>query len=465
MEGLVKDLNAILGSGQVLSQPEEMLAYANDATHYFKSRIPDAVVLPHSSEEVAKVMKYAFAREIPVTPRGAGSGLAGGCTPVHGGIVMDMKRLNQIVEIDGSNMTARVEAGVVLEKFQKTLEKRRLFYPPDPQSASVCTIGGNVATRAGGPRGVKYGTTGNYVTGLEVVLPDGSIITPGGKFVKQSVGYDITHLMTGSEGTLGVITGVNLRLLPLPEANRTVVAVCETLEQAAEIVAEIIARGAIPGMIEFLIKLAITVMNNYFSPPLPTDGEGYLFMYFDGTQAQVEYEAQLVSDICHDMKAKEVRLIEDPQTAAVYWKARANVYPLIQTIFARATTEDITVPRNKLPELVRAVQAIAAAEGVMIGLAGHAGDGNMHPSVLFTEVNPDSLAKSKTAIDRLIQAGLGMGGTISGEHGIGAHKAEYLAWELGDIQIELMKRIKFALDPKGIMNPGKIWMEEGDGNV
>jgi len=465
MEGLVKDLNAILGSGQILSQPEEMLAYANDATHYFKSRIPDAVVLPHSTEEVAKVMKYAFAREIPVTPRGAGSGLAGGCTPVHGGIVMDMKRLNQIAEIDGSNMTARVEAGVVLEKFQKTLQKRRLFYPPDPQSASVCTIGGNVATRAGGPRGVKYGTTGNYVTGLEVVLPDGSIINPGGKFVKQSVGYDLTHLMTGSEGTLGVITSVNLRLLPLPEANRTVIVVCETLEQAAEIVAEIIARGAVPGMIEFLIKLAITVMNNYFSPPLPTDGEGYLFMYFDGTQAQVEYEAQLVSDICHDMKAKEVRLIEDPQTAAVYWKARANVYPLIQTIFARATTEDITVPRNKLPELVRAVQAIAAAEGVMIGLAGHAGDGNMHPSVLFTEVNPDNLAKSKIAIDRLIRAGLGMGGTISGEHGIGVHKAEYLAWELGDIQIELMKRIKYAFDPKGIMNPGKIWMEEGDGNV
>ena len=465
MEGLVKDLNAILGSGQILSQPEEMLAYANDATHYFKSRIPDAVVLPHTTEEVAKVMKYAFAREIPVTPRGAGSGLAGGCTPVHGGIVMDMKRLNRIAEIDGSNMTARVEAGVVLEKFQKTLQKRRLFYPPDPQSASVCTIGGNVATRAGGPRGVKYGTTGNYVTGLEVVLPDGSIINPGGKFVKQSVGYDLTHLMTGSEGTLGVITSVNLRLLPLPEANRTVIVVCETLEQAAEIVAEIIARGAVPGMIEFLIKLAITVMNNYFSPPLPTDGEGYLFMYFDGTQAQVEYEAQLVSDICHDMKAKEVRLIEDPQTAAVYWKARANVYPLIQTIFARATTEDITVPRNKLPELVRAVQAIAAAEGVMIGLAGHAGDGNMHPSVLFTEVNPDNLAKSKIAIDRLIRAGLGMGGTISGEHGIGVHKAEYLAWELGDIQIELMKRIKYAFDPKGIMNPGKIWMEEGDGNV
>jgi glycolate oxidase len=465
MQGLVKDLTAFLSATQILSQPEEMLAYANDATHYFKSRIPDAVVLPHTTEEVAKIMKYAFAKEVPVIPRGAGSGLAGGCTPVHGGIVMDLKRLSHILEIDGSNMTAKVEAGVVLKKFQDTLEKRRLFYPPDPQSASVCTIGGNVATRAGGPRGVKYGTTGNYVTGLEVVLPDGSVITPGGKFVKQSVGYDITHLMTGSEGTLGIITGVNLRLLPMPEANRTVIVVCETLEQAAEIVAEIIARGAIPGMIEFLIKLAITVMNNFFSPPLPTDGEGYLFMYFDGTEAQVEYEAKLVSDICHDMKAKEVRLIEDPKVAATYWYARANVYPLIQTIFARATTEDITVPRNKLPDLVRAVQSIAAAEGVMLGLAGHAGDGNIHPSVLFTEVNQGKLAKSKIAIDKLIRAGLDMGGTISGEHGIGIHKAEYLDWELGGIQIELMKRIKQAFDPKGIMNPGKIWLEDGDNHA
>jgi len=465
MQGLVKDLATLLGSTQILSQPEEMLAYANDATHYFKSRIPDAVVLPHTTEEVAKVMKYAFAKEIPVTPRGAGSGLAGGCTPVHGGIVMDLKRLNQIVEIDGSNMTARVETGVVLKKFQDTVEKRKLFYPPDPQSGSVCTIGGNVATRAGGPRGVKYGTTGNYVTGLEVVLPDGSIITPGGKFVKQSVGYDITHLMTGSEGTLGVITGVNLRLLPLPEANRTVVVVCETVEQAAEIVAEITGRGAVPAMLEFLTKIAITVMNQYFFPPLSADGEGYLFMFFDGTETQVEYEAKLVDEICHDMKAKEVRVIEDPRVAEVYWSARANVYPMIQTIFERATTEDITVPRNKLPELVRAIQAIAAAEGVMIGLAGHAGDGNIHPSVLFPQVTPEVLKKAELAIDKLIRAGLDMGGTISGEHGIGIHKAKYLAWELGDIQIELMKRIKQAFDPRGIMNPGKIWMEDGDNNA
>ena len=461
MQGLVKDLTALLGHSQVLSHPEEMLAYANDATHYFKSRVPDVVVFPHTTEDVSKIMKYSFEQVIPVTPRGAGSGLAGGCTPVHGGIVMDLKRMNKIIEIEQNNMTTIVEAGVVLKPFQDMLEKRRLFYPPDPQSASVCTIGGNIATRAGGPRGVKYGTTGNYVTGLEVVLPDGTVINPGGKFVKQSVGYDLTRLMTGSEGTLGVITRANLRLLPFPEANRTVVVVTETLEQAAEIVSEITGRGAVPAMVEFLTKMAIAVMNSFFCPPLPADGEGYLLMYFDGTESQVEYEARLVTEICNDLKAQEIRLVDDKEAANNYWTARANVYPLIQTIFQRATTEDITVPRNKLPELVRTVQNIAAEEGVMIGLAGHAGDGNMHPSVLFTQITPEILEKADIAVDRLIRAGLDMGGTISGEHGIGIHKAKYLEWELGLVQIELMKGIKRVFDTKGIMNPGKIWMEEG----
>ncbi|NLB87795.1 MAG: glycolate oxidase subunit GlcD, partial [Syntrophomonadaceae bacterium] len=323
----------------------------------------------------------------------------------------------------------------------------------------------NVATRAGGPRGVKYVTTGNYVLGLEVVLPDGSIINTGGKFVKQSVGYNLTQLMTGSEGTLGIITGVNLRLLTLPQAEKTVIVVCETLDQAAEIVAAIIARGAVPAMLEFMIKLAITVMNNYVSEPLPADGEAYLFMLFDGTEAQVETEAKIVSQICHEMKAREVRVIDNPKSANEYWNARANIYPLIQTIFNRATSEDVTVPRNKIPDFVRAVQSIAASVGIMIGLAGHAGDGNMHPSILFPEVTPEAEAKAKVAIDKLIRAGLDLGGTISGEHGIGIHKAEYLDWELGDTQIDLMKRIKYAFDPKGIMNPGKIWMEDGEANA
>lgn len=461
MNGLAKDLTRLLGDGKVLFQPEDLLAYANDATHYFRTQPPDAAVLPTSTEEVARVLSYAYEHHIPVTPRGAGSGLSGGATPVKGGIVIDTKRLNRIVEIDRANMTASVEGGVVLQNFHRAVEKMGLFYPPDPQSMSVCTIGANVATRAGGPRGVKYGTTGNYVTGLEVVLPDGSVIKTGGKFVKQSVGYDLTHLMTGSEGTLGVITGVNVRLLTLPPVTRTMVIVCESLDQAAELVSEIIARGAVPAMLEFMIKLAVTVMNNYVFPPLPTDGEAYLMMEIDGTAAQVEHDANTIKEICREMKAREIREIEDERVARVYWKARSSLYPFIMTIFNRAISEDITVPRSRIPDLVRTVQEIAASVGIMIGLAGHAGDGNMHPTVLQTEINEEMAVKAKQAIDQMIRGGLELGGTISGEHGIGIHKQEYLAWELDQVQIDLMKRIKAAFDPRGIMNPGKIWVEGG----
>lgn len=458
MKGLARDFSSILPSGRIKTDPEDLFAYSSDATHYFKSSLPEAVVLPQNTEEVAKVMQYACRHQIPVTPRGAGSGLAGGCTPVKGGIVLDMKRMNQIVEIDRGNMTATVESGVVLGKFHRAVEKMGLFYPPDPQSMSVCTIGGNVATRAGGPRGVKYGTTGRYVLGLEVVLPDGTVIKSGGKFVKQSVGYDLTRLLTGSEGTLGVITRVNVRLLPLPPVHKTVVVVCETLDQAAEIVSEVIARGAVPAMMEFLIKLAIMVMNNYITPPLPVDAEAYLLMDLDGSEAQVELDTARIKEICSDMKAREFRAIEDKKEAASYWRARSNLYPLMLTMMKKVITEDVTVPRNKIPELVRYVQRVAAEIGIGIGIAGHAGDGNIHPTILQTEINPELDLKAKQAIDLIIKKGLELGGTISGEHGIGIHKSEYLSWEMGAAEIALMQRIKQAFDPRGIMNPGKIWL-------
>jgi len=291
VRSLVQDLNRILSAKQVLGLPEDLMAYANDATYYYKSKVPDAVVLPLSTEEVARVLKYAYANQIPITPRGAGSGLAGGCTPVYGGIVMDMKRMNRLLEIDQSNLAA-VEAGMVLQNFYRCVEKRGLFYPPDPQSMSVCTLGGNIATRAGVPRAVKYGTTGNYVLGLDMVLPDGSIIQTGGKMVKQSAGYDLTHLMTGSEGTLGVITGANVRLLTLPPVHNTMVISCKTVDQAAEVVAAIIASGTVPAMLEFLIQLAVMFMNNYIFPPHPLDYEAYLLVYGDGFQGQVHVYTQ-----------------------------------------------------------------------------------------------------------------------------------------------------------------------------
>lgn len=461
MHSLAKDLRKFLHPDQVFTSKEDLLAYANDGTFYMKRRIPDAVVLPNKTEDVARLLRYADQNEIPVTPRGAGTGLAGGCTPVKGGIVLDMKRMNSIREINKDNMTASVEAGVVLANFQKAVEGQSLFYPPDPQSMAACTLGGNVATRAGGPRGVKYGTTGQYVLGVNFVLPNGEIIKSGGKFVKQSVGYDLPHLMTGSEGTLGVITDIDLRLLPYPEDNRTLVVVCETLDQAAELVSAIIARGAVPAMMEYVIKLAISVMNSQyaFKKPIPETGEAYLLVYLDGSTAQVEKETSVIREIAMDLKVPDVIVEEDKNAAAQYWKARKNFFPMVMSIFKRVIIEDVTVPRNRIPAFVSAVQNIAMARGVTIGQAGHAGDGNLHPTIMQLEISPQTAIQAKEAIDDLIRAGLELGGTISGEHGIGIHKQEYLEWELGASQVDLMRRIKKAFDPRGIMNPGKIWLD------
>lgn len=461
MSSLGKDLRKMLSDRQVLDQKEDLLAYANDATFYIARRSPDAVAVPLTTDDVSSILKYAFERKIPVVPRGAGSGLAGGCTPVRGGIVIDMKQMNSIVAINRSNMTAEVEGGVVLHRFNRELTKQRLFYPPDPQSMKVCTIGGNVATRAGGPRGVKYGTTERYVTGLEVVLPDGSVITPGGKVVKQSSGYDLTHLFTGSEGTLGVITRANLRLLPLPDTSTTIVVSCTSTDQAAEIVSEIIAEGVVPAMLEFLIKLAVMGMNNHIRNPIPLTGEAYLLMEVDGGEAQVESEVRKIKSICSGLGAADILVVTDKTESQSYWDARSKLYPIMMTLFKRVITEDVTVPRNSIPELVRRVQAIGASLQIPIGLAGHAGDGNMHPTIMHTEISEAFAEKADRAIEEIIKAGLELSGTISGEHGIGIHKNRFIEMEHGPAQIALMKAIKGAVDPAGIMNPGKIWLDGG----
>ena len=460
MNSIGKDLRKIVPERRVLDLPEDLSAYANDATFYIAKRSPDAVAIPETTDEVSAIIRYASVNRIPVVPRGAGSGLAGGCTPIHGGIVLDMKRMNSIIEIDHKNMSATVECGVILDNFNRALAKQRLFYPPDPQSMSVCTIGGNVATRAGGPRGVKYGTTERYVTGLEAVMPDGSVINPGGKIMKQSSGYDITHLMTGSEGTLGVITKAHLRILPAPSVKKTVLVACSTVDQAAEIVSEIIARGAIPSMLEFLPKLAFSVLNNYLNPKVEIIGEAYLLMEFDGSMSQVDEDTLGVQQICTDMAAVEVKIISGEAESSRYWWGRSRIYPGMLQIFKRVITEDITVPRNSIPEFVRRVQGIAASCGVLIGIAGHAGDGNMHPTVMQGEISAEMSARAEKAIEEIVRAGLDLKGTISGEHGIGIHKNRFLELEHGKAEIAVMKKVKAALDPLNIMNPGKLWLEE-----
>ena len=456
---LEKDLNRLLGGGKVKTEPEDLLAYSSDATRYYAQGIPEAVVLPDILDDVIKTVKYADEHEVPITPRGAGSGLSGGVTPVHGGIVLDMKRMNRILDISKGNMTARVEAGVVLKTFQRAVEKEGLFYPPDPQSQDVCTIGGNVACRAGGPHGVKYGTTPQYVLGMEAVLPDGSVIQTGGSSVKQANGYNITQLLTGSEGTLAVITKVNLRLLSLPPARKTAAIVCDSAQLAAEIVSRIIYEGTVPAVLEYMSVGAVWLMNSYRPLPIAMDGQAYLLIELDGSPTMIQEDLAKIQGICSQMKPREFKVIDDEKQAEGIWTARKNLSPLILRIYEKSITEDVTVPRNKIPEMVKAVSDIGAQLGVPTGMGGHAGDGNIHPGVQIMEVTPEAEKKAEEAIRMIVEKGIELGGTVSGEHGIGLHKSQFLEKELGKEQIALMKRIKYAFDPKGIMNPGKIWME------
>ncbi|MBU0994248.1 MAG: FAD-binding protein [Proteobacteria bacterium] len=457
--GLARDLKKQIGKDNVKTDSEDLLAYCSDATHQSIKGKPDAIVLPLTPQDISKIVSYASKHQVPVVPRGAGSGLSGSSTPIKGGIVLDIKRMNRIIDINKGNLTAIAEAGVVLARFHKQVEKENLFYPPDPQSMSVCTLGGNVSTRAGGPRGVKYGTTGNYILGLEVVLPDGSIIHTGGSCVKQSVGYDITHLMTGAEGTLGVITKVTTRLLPLPAAKKTIIVKCRTTEQAAIAVSDIIAAGIIPSMLEFLSLGAIALMNTLISPPIVADGEAYLFIEIDGFPVQIEEDAKRIKYVCEDVDVMEIRVVEDKKEAASYWKARSSLYPLVLSFVKKVIVEDVTVPRNRIPEFVKSIEKISASTGIAIGVSGHAGDGNMHPSVLMGDVSEEMEKKAQDAIRQIVACGLELGGSISGEHGIGIHKAEFILQEMGARQIELFKSIKKAIDPEGIMNPGKIWID------
>jgi glycolate oxidase len=306
---------------------------------------------------------------------------------------------------------------------------------------------------------VKYGTTPNYVLGLEAVLPDGSVINTGGISIKQSTGYNITQLLTGSEGTLAVITRINLRLIPLPPARKTAIVVCDSPRLASELVSRIIYEGAVPAVLEYVSASAIILMNSFNPIPVTLDGKAYLFIELDGTPAVIDEDSQIIRKIGMEMRAREIKFFDDEQQAAQIWKTRRKYSPLLLRVMKKAVLEDISVPRDKFPEMVQAVDSIGVSLGIPTSISGHAGDGNVHPAVLYPEITPEMEKKAEEAVRLIIQKGLDLGGTISGEHGIGLHKSQFLDMEFGKEQIELQKRIKAAFDPRGIMNPGKIWAE------
>jgi glycolate oxidase len=457
-QSILSQLEKITGRGGVCSSPEDLAVYGYDGT--FEEGMPEAVVLPTTSEQVSRIVRLAAAERIPIVPRGMGSGLAAGSIPFRGGIALTLTRMNRILEIDPADAVARVEAGVVTADLQAAVEKLGLYYPPDPSSQRHSTIGGNVACNAGGPHCLKYGVTGDYILGLAVVLADGRILRTGSKCIKDVVGYDLKALFTGSEGTLGVITEALLRLIAPPKFFRTALVEFDSVDGAARAVYAVLAAGVVPASLELMDETAIACVEEAMHLGLPLDVEATLLIETDGAdEAAVAREIEAAAEICRREGARRVNVAADEEERAVLWKARRSVSPALGRKAPNKLGEDITVPRDKIPEAVRRVKAIQEKYGLPIVLYGHAGDGNLHPNILFDKRDPEQWKTVERMVAEEFDAALELGGTLSGEHGVGALKRAYFEKALGPVSTEIQKRIKQALDPMNILNPGKIFPE------
>jgi len=447
----------VVGKAGVLHTPEDLAVYSYDGT--FAEGQPDLILLPETTEQVSQIVRLAGEARLPIVPRGMGSGLAAGSIPMPGGgIVICLTRMNHILEIDTQNATVSVEAGVVTADLQREVEKHGLFYPPDPSSIRHSTIGGNIACNAGGPRCLKYGVTGDYVLGLTVVLADGQILTTGGKPIKDVTGYDLNGLFTGSEGTLGLITGALLRLIAKPIYASTALAEYNSLEDASCTVNAILSAGILPATLELMDQTAITCIEEAMHLGLPTDVEALLLIETDGADQQtVDREIEVCVKICQVNGARSAKMAKNEAERNSLWKARRSISPSLARKAPNKLGEDITVPRSAIPEVVKRLRAISARYGLPIVIFGHAGDGNLHPNILFDKREPEQWAKVEQMVGEIFATSLALGGTLSGEHGVGVLKRPYLENALGPVSIGVQKQIKNALDPMNILNPGKIF--------
>lgn len=450
-EALVK----IVGAENVQVSKSSLLAYSFDATPGFQS-LPDAVVAPRSTEEVARIVRLCNQHKLPITPRGSGTNLSAGTTPLHGGIVILMKYLNKILEIDEENLTVRTQPGVITEHLIEAVEKKGLFYPPDPSSMKVSQIGGNINENSGGLRGLKYGVTRDYVMGLEVVLPNGEIIRTGGKLAKDVAGYDLTSLIVGSEGTLGIVTEATLKLIPKPDSKKTMLALYQDIEDAASTVSSIISNRIIPATLELLDQPTLKAVEDFAKIGLPTDVEAVLIIEQDGTLKSVQDDMERIGTICWENKAIEVTIAQSIEEAEALTAARRLALTALARLKPTTILEDATVPRSEIANMVKSIQDIAKRNNVTICTFGHAGDGNLHPTCLTDIRDMEEMKRVEKAFAEIFQKAIDLGGTITGEHGVGAMKLPYLNLKVGNPGIELIKSIKLAIDPNLIMNPGKI---------
>lgn len=454
-QAVVKHLEGIVGAENVLTSKEERICYSYDAT-LFRS-MPDVVVKPNTTKQISDIMIFANEEGIPTTPRGCGTGLSGGSVPVNGGIVMSMTRMNKIKEIDPGNLLAVVEPGVINVDLDNAVEKVGLFYPPDPASKNQCTMGGNVAENAGGLRALKYGVTKDFIMALEVVLPTGEVIRTGTRTVKAVTGYDLTGLMVGSEGTLGVVTEITVGLMPLPEHKETMLAMFTDLADAANTVSRIISAGILPATLEFLDNATICCVEDYKGIGLPRDAAAMLLIETDGIKEAAQKEAKAIVEICKENKASSVEKAQSEEQRDELWAARRSALAAITRLNPSLVQEDVVVPRDKLADMAIAAAEIGKKYNLKTATYGHAGDGNLHPSFLVDVRRPEEMERARKGVRELFETALALGGTLSGEHGIGTEKAPYLRMELNEATFNAMQSLKKAWDPNNVMNPGKIF--------
>jgi glycolate oxidase len=434
--------------------PEDLISYGFDASGIEET--PSAVIWPENAEDVVKIMKYAHENGISVVPRGAGTGMTGGAVPLKESLVLSMERMNRIIDLDTENLTVVVEPGLINGKLQREVEDLGLFYPPDPASMNFCTIGGNVAENAGGPRALKYGVTRDYVMEMEAVLPSGDLISVGVRTRKGVVGYDITRLLVGSEGTLAVMTKVRLKLLPLPDDVVTLLCLFDDVEGAGRSVSKIIASRIIPRTLEFMDHGAIAAVEKIQPLGIAGNVAALLLIEIDGQAESIRKEAEKVVEVCTKFGA-DISMAKDESARNKLWECRRRVSPALYNISPGKMGEDIVVPRNRIPEMLGGLRRLSEETGVDIINFGHAGDGNIHVNLMVDRSNEQELRKAHSIIKEIFGMTLGFGGTISGEHGVGITKAPYIGMEIKDTELNLMKGIKRLFDPRDILNPGKIF--------
>lgn len=460
MKNILNKLKSIVSSENVLSELEERYVYALDATNKQNiENLPDAVVFVNNEEQISKIAKLAWENNVPIVARGAGTNLVGACIVKKGGIVLNFSRMNKILEINPENLTARVQPGVVVGDLQKEVEKLGLFYPPDPSNLRVSTIGGSIGLSSGGPRTFKYGSTKDYVIDMRVVMADGKILRTGANTAKNSTGYHLSQFFVGSEGTLGIVSEVTLKLIPKPEGSRVVLAYFDKISDAARAVNLMIENRLTPATLDILDKKTLQTIENFYPAGLLTDKDAALFLEVDGYLSSLDYQQQKIVEVCRQSGAVEIDFSRDDEEAKKMWTARRSSFGACAQLRPNVVAEDVVVPRSRLVELVEGIREICDRNNLLVCIMGHVGDGNVHPNIPLDLNNEEDVKNYAKAKDEIHQLAIDLGGTLSGEHGIGCEKSKYMKNAVDEVTLDYMKRIKKVFDEKNILNPQKIFEE------